>query len=376
MNPTLGHVRLPLGLLALAAVACGSATDDAGSAESGVTVTPTGNDHPGQLVVTVPAGVTPNDSNDIYTADNAAITFATPYTLSIGNHTLQNRHCHNLACNASTVGFAIQNHATTTVSLGAIGFKRSQADGLLGVDAVMTVSPRGSGYDQLTASISNQPVAEDTAQSVGYRIPSAYSYAFGLFDGFQTTVEPGKVDTVDLDGKTNRRQVRIVAPARSLPDAPSCAGWSITARRPDGANATNGGRISNVAAGAVVLIGELITNGAVPATYTLQTGSFDQYPVAFSLGDVGADPATLNVGRIDVADVAVKQNDGTTVTYHGNYTLSRVTTNSAGGETLSPVCVAPTNSGVDVMAGKYRLVTSYNTAEVGEKTTTDDVTLP
>ena len=371
MNPTRAHLSASrnLGFLLLATtMACGSSASDAGTTESGVTVTPTGDDHPGQLVVTVPAGVTPTDTNDAFTIGGSApVAFTTPYTLPIGDHTLNIRSCRGQDCGGWSLPFTIQNHATTTVALGAIAFKRTGSDGLLGIDAAIAA-------DGMTANVGTQWVAEDQLQTVAYRLPLAYTYTFGLFDGFDTTVEPSKIDTIDLDVRTNRRQVRIVAPARALGDAAMCKGWTITGKRTDRSKQSAAGIV--IPSGTVVLLGEHVTDASQTGEYWLRTGPGDVAPAKFTLGDTGGDPATLNVGRIDVTDVAVKQNDGTTANVRGQYTISRVTTNTAGGEVLDSVCAGQTNTGVDVLPGTYRLVTTYSTVEVGTKTTTQDVTVP
>lgn len=74
----------------------------------------------------------------------------------------------------------------------------------------------------------------------------------------------------------------------------------------------------------------------------------------------------ISLHRVDVDDVVVTREDGTTYTVKGSYVLKLAGVNVAG-----PLSTA---TGIDVLPGTYDLVTSYTTAD-GPQTQTDTFTL-
>ena len=74
----------------------------------------------------------------------------------------------------------------------------------------------------------------------------------------------------------------------------------------------------------------------------------------------------LNLGRIDIGDVAVTREDGSVYKARGTFTVTCTDDNVVVG-TFS------TASGIDVLPGNYRVDVNYSTAE-GPKTQTYNVT--
>lgn len=68
-------------------------------------------------------------------------------------------------------------------------------------------------------------------------------------------------------------------------------------------------------------------------------------------------PTELNIYRIDVDDVAVTSIDGTTKSAKGTYTVTRLA--DTGTATYPIAFDAPTKTGIDVIAGKYKVVVRY-----------------
>ncbi len=380
-----------MGSLVLAsfAAACAAASaSDTGSSESGVTVTPTGNDQPGQLVITVPEGVDVSGQyigtrNELFLVDgqpSLAMTVKLPRTLSVGAHSLDDMPSGATARGVGSVAVTIQNHALTTVALGGISYHRSGADSLLGIDATSAdIWYNGSTHPHV-GQLYTDGSATDYITTIAARIAGTYHYDFGLFDGFDAKVEPGTLDAVDVDGRANRKQLRIVAPdARALPDA-ACSGLKLDARRPNVISGTTFTEIRTMTGpsfkplvlplGAALVIGEYVGAGSTPVTYTASP-----VPLAIAFGPVGGEPATLKLDRIDVTDVDVKQTDGSTVKSRGSYTLYQVTTVN-GADVQTAICRSQTNTGVDVGPGRYHLVVDYDTVEAGPKQDMHDLTIP
>jgi hypothetical protein len=105
-------------------------------------------------------------------------------------------------------------------------------------------------------------------------------------------------------------------------------------------------------------------------------------PVPLQLGP--GDTKTIKLERLDVDDVEVTKENGETYMVRGTWQLYRQGPNNA----WLPITIKqdcsngagqaasfPTNAGLDVLPGTYRLVISYTTGE-GPKTQEQTVTVP
>ena len=381
----LGMLSRPLvWILVATSAACAASNTESSSSESGITVTPTGSDTPGQLMITVPAGVpyfgyytgTSTQSFRL-DSDGPFLVPNMPVPVTTGVHVVFDVHSQvepsgvQSLVQAGRANVTVEDHALTTLRLGGVSFIRGGADPVLGVDG-----PGVIGADEPVGTLRQGAVIE-TMTTITAKTWGAWHYDFGLFDGADATVLPGVLTALDVNGRANRKQLRILAPAtRALPDA-ACSGLRIAASRPGpngGVRQLHGAMPGNapvvLPAGSALVIGEYSIGDIAPATYETTP-----IPLSIVLGPVGGEPATLQLERIDVTDVAVRQGDGTTATVHGRYALDQITT-VAGADVVKRICDAETATGVDVGPGRYRLVVSYDTVESGTKQDIHDITIP
>jgi hypothetical protein len=191
------------------------------------------------------------------------------------------------------------------------------------------------------------------------RYAGTYRASFGpFFDGMDYTVRGGQTTTVDLSSFAQRRSVKILPPAsKAFPNAPNC-------NDNVGIVATRFGltRSSGITLGAGFIFGEYAPAGQAPGEYTISTGG---YAPSFAMSaNAGDPPAVVQLARIDVNDVTVRLNDGSSVVRPGTYTIEAVT---ADGKTvLGQTCAsgAPTKTGANVPAGTYRITTTFVTHDV------------
>lgn len=102
------------------------------------------------------------------------------------------------------------------------------------------------------------------------------------------------------------------------------------------------------------------------STYTVKAVGFDNGattnlaatlgPRTIRLAVHDGETTPLTLGRIDMDDVTVKREDGTTYLAHGNYTVTCITDGAAIGSFA-------TKTGIDVLPGDYRVDLTYSTAE-------------
>src|SRR5262249_10940958 len=154
----------------------------------------------------------------------------------------------------------------------------------------------------------------------------------------------GQTTSVDLSSFAERRSAKILPPvSEAFPSAPTCADTVYL-------RAIRSGQARDVTmnVGSGFVLGEYAPAGQPAGAYTFMSGG---YTVPFTLSaNAGDPPAVVQLARIDVNDVTVRLNDGTTVTRPGNYTIEAV---SPDGQTvLGSTCAAgaPTKTGVTVPA--------------------------
>jgi hypothetical protein len=188
--------------------------------------------------------------------------------------------------------------------------------------------------------------------------PGTYVFDFRVSALPPTTVTVHADQGLDLDLTDDRRAgIHVIPPSRTYPDSPCAAPvWELDQFASD----------------------KLIHSGFNPDK-NLDT-TYHAYPVdadggwyqfQISLGmQMGVPLASnhtfdIHVRRIDVNDVAVTREDGSIVYVPGTYVVSyRDPTSGSYQQVLSGVfCSNPTRSGVDVIPGQYKVVTTYDLPE-------------
>ncbi len=376
--------------LLLLAAACGSpagsdTTTPAGASAEEVVVKPVGGDHPGSLLVTLPANA-PNGlfAYTLWVSKMTAGVASMPSPIGINqpNKLASGTYCLTLVTteynSTATVSDKFQDctiqvspKQTTTYPLSVVTFKKG-ATVTLGVDPVdaftstMILSSLKGGDGKTTTF-------GDSYGINAVRPAGNYHYAFGLFDGVDGKVAAGAVQAVDVSSLAQRRSLVVTA---SVPTFPSYNGnqtAQLVVKAVKGAAFAQVGFHVPYGTGAV-LVGEYDDHTPV-GTYTLELNG-DYLEVALS-ATAGAASTAFAVQRIDVDDVAVDRDDGSTVATSGTYAIDRVMT-GAGGATVYKNIVqrAPTKTGVDVFPGSYRITTTYRTTEAGFQNSVDTVTVP
>jgi hypothetical protein len=243
-----------------------------------------------------------------------------------------------------------------------------------------------------------------------------YTFTFNLpiIPDVKESVGKGKIDTVDINPSELRTTIKVKAPTRELPNAPTgnCSGANrnfIVQRSLEnpggGLGEPDGYTQKHYLEGTVPSYNG---NQGIVAWRSLslsQDTEIKVFPFAASQGamhyeyivngvvvPIDAKPGksiTINVDRLDVDDVEVEKEDGTTYLAKGSYVVYREGPNSTwipitqvvgqygdcSGYASTSQLTIPTGYGIDLPYGNYRLVISYNTAE-GAKTKDQTFTLP
>ena len=425
-----GLLLLPvLALAAQGVTACSSAGGDgAGTANYADTINPSGTDAPGTLLVTAPDGASlPNVALGSVDANPLGAQPDQGYPgLSVGSHQIFASECRlttngdpqvRQTCSGAGTTVQIKSNQTTTLALGGVRLQRTGTDALLlgneqpadqqgsnlvfelgGLDEpfvrATSLKPPVSGIFRAFGSHEEDGAAffHEAADKTYAALPMTYHYQWGLFDGADVAVRSGQIATVDLDARTNRRSIRVTAPTRAFPNARAsmspgsavdCSAWIIGGTRSDANGTTIASRTTSAFHpndGQTIIVGEFVADDLIPVSHYLALGPTSQSTpnlnsTALGLGQVGGEPAALKVGRIDVGHVAVTQGDGTTVTVVGSYDVQRPVVVQGVEQFQSIGCPAPTNTGIDVLPGRYRVVVDYDTAESGHKQDVHDITI-
>lgn len=365
---------LPLFTVALVlsslGLACSSGGTGGGSAESGdtdLTIHPSGSDVPGKLLVTAPAGAASVEKTTFYVGQSRIDlgSLLGPVPVGTANFGIETRG--DWFSFAGWAQATIVSDQTTTITTGLAGVKATTGPRTLGLnDLVLAwgipITPANGNTGQLNKASDGSKLAPLLA--------GAYEVNFGLYalDGIPLAVESGKTTIVTLTDTANRRVTRVHAPARDLPDA-TCGGaagqrWTIAVHGDYAAytvfNANDGDELD---------LG--ISPKHEGAGYTL-TASAWVNAINVPSGDRGAGAKVWALSRLDITDVTVNGNK----TVPGTYAIYPA---NAAGVATGPNflrCQPPTNSGVDVPPGRYRVEIKYNTVEAGTKTDVHVVDVP
>jgi hypothetical protein len=421
------------GLLALfvALPAC-TASDgsDAADSEADLHIHPKDGETLSRLTVTTPGGwtlpVNPADDATV-TYRNASIPLNVQQRLTEGDGYLVVSSKFDVSVNAGNVALA-KGKATSfdLASLKPTYKAASDASSKLARDfgplPTLKVFYTGAtlGETQVYGqSRSNAAFWSGDPQRALLAPPGAYRFSWSLpiLSDVNKTLAGGDNATVSLDPSDQRATIVVKKPAaRDLPDAPvpqchMATRTFLVHRRVDNSNGQYGEPASydqrNTQQPAAA-----IQNG-----YVNYSNAYDQatswaglpmkddttvkvFPfaaseganhyelvvnnVAMPLALKPGDTKTIQLERLDVDDVEITKETGETYTVHGSFQLFRQGPNASwipitvrqdcsngGGQQVA----FPTNTGIDVLPGTYRLLISYSTAE-GAKQQDQTVTVP
>lgn len=173
-------------------------------------------------------------------------------------------------------------------------------------------------------------------------VPGSYDVHVLGVDG-HATVAPGMTQTLNLPTPVViRGNIVVKPPTRDFPNAVAPAPVIVGMNGPGRNNVS----VDLAAARNLKVVGysDVANNG-----YAKLGGR----TLALTLH--GGQTLTLPIGRVDMDDVVVTREDGTTVKVRGTYTVTCTDDNVR----LGPFA---TSTGVDVLPGKYRVDLTYTTA--------------
>lgn len=352
----------------LLVVACGGETTAVPSSQEQETrVKPDGSDLPASLRVVAPTGAPAEATVNVSRVSGKIGDVLGP--LAEGDHVVQ---LNGGWLNSATTAKVTANQTTTIdAALLSIDLKAPPTLGL--VPGVRL--GRGTFPDYADLSPADDAEARIGSVTAEYT-PSAlfagtYRLTYGLADGYEFDVAEGQKKSIDLAPSAGRRIAKLVAPTRELPNA-ECdtdrGAPRVEIKLADG---------SSLSADAPFADGSSLEIGAAKwhpdATYGVRTAGTNFF-TPLPLGDSGKGPLVFELGRLDVDDVAVKQPDGSTKMVAGRYSVNAMTKDATGAwvEGVGVIWCGgapamPTNTGVDLPKGKYKLYVRYETTEAGSK---------
>lgn len=338
-----------IALLSTAGCAGNVSTTDDPIGEDGKAdqVNPTGHDNEGYLVVKTPPSTRGFYSEPYLTYRNTSITPGTKTRFTAGSA------CLGIYNNLMTdCAVAISQKATTTYELSSLYVHWDPTELAVDFGPQWTVTvTRGSA--RLLSSIADVSFTQDLLA-----LPGDYHVAVdgvGQFPPTDLSLAAGETKEIDLTGD-KRGTIHVIPPAsRSFANSP-CAGSTRLVQRDDG-GATLRAMTIPVQADASYRVFPLTAADA--SHYEIWTGDNVASPLAVAVGKT----VDFKVKRIDVNDVLVTRDDGTTYSQKGTYVVSRQDPTTG---VFSPDfggCSSATPSGLDVSPGVYKISTSWTTSE-------------
>jgi hypothetical protein len=201
-------------------------------------------------------------------------------------------------------------------------------------------------------------VGAEVAQAA---LPGTYFASYGFLDGATVKVAAGALSTLDLSANTRRRVTRIIAAPAELPDAACPDGKRVikfTGPGRDGVRKTRSASLDapfEIGQNEDVVLELSSFNFSREITYSLSCLSTSLLPMTLPLGELGGAPLQLKLGRIDVDDISVTQNDGSVKAVRGKYQVYDANNN---GRPMLATAL-DTNTGVDLPRGTYDVVATY-----------------
>lgn len=376
----------------LAACSVGAGGDDA-SLESDYRVHPRGSQSSGKLKVLLPPGVTTSSFASTTKVElfaeaggrSTSVPLSTEVSIAPGTVCVRLRVAQLVkswssswsyeeayAEGATDCGVVIKAGQTTTYTLSVVSF--SQSEEVFGMPDVFKEYVRWSSVDPDAPKCTRAGAANGDTSALLHcsteagrkrpLLPGTYTYSWGVADGFTTTFAAGDVRAIDLAdvASSGRRVVRVVPPAHVLPDAAATT-YQV---------AGNGKTLSKMpVAGKPIQIGQSADAAGVATTFAVLVGGANEQRRDVWFPAAGSAASSLAIERLDVD--AVTMSDGGTT--HGSYGVDR----ADGTSFVTVVPGAPglrTGTGIDVLAGSYRIVTSYTRLDGSTGTDSQNVAVP
>lgn len=247
----------------------------------------------------------------------------------------------------------VEAKKTTTYKLASLHphFQPTIFDVDAGPQVALQLTARGVLYNYRAF---DPDVVEGLPSKDILALPGDYVFDYGLpiFNKVSFTLTAGKAKDLDL-GVDKRATLHIVMPSREYP--------TFYCNRPQ--------LLQPVDGRGVPVIGTRTNSTETDATYRVfpfaPGGGHYLYTVqglSATLDPKPGDKLTLKVKRIDVDDVNVTREDGSSYTVAGTWTVLHEDANGQ----FAPFAACgniPTKRGIDVVPGVYKIVTSYNTQE-------------
>ncbi|WP_394827654.1 hypothetical protein [Pendulispora albinea] len=334
-------------------------------------VTPGGSDLPGRLKVVAP-GVPSGETR-------IAVLSTSPYLAGalgeeMGPHRVGAANYRLTSGGFYTDGTAqIAANQLTTVQVGLFAVDLKNAPPTLGL---RNYASAAAPNPRIYRSAGDSQAIATTSDGTYYWgvVPGSYYLEYGMIDGVPIDVAASETKRFKGWEYAGRRVAKIIAPVRELPTASCAQGggslavpkYSLTAYHP-----SLGSRYDylSLADGETVEVGAAAKHASQGYTLTITgvSGSF-----SLPLGATGAGPQAFPIGRLDVDDVRVTQADGSVKIVRGTYAAYLKTgVDSSGNEVFaysnSLNCTPDTNTGVDLIRGRYKVVVAYPTVEQGTK---------
>lgn len=359
----LRHVLRGLAFLSVSGlVACSGGADDAsGSDEGDYRSKPKGPDNgPGTLVVVAPP-VEPGTTLGGMTVRLSTLSgegaMGVPFTgIRAGQVTLTLGSKDNAeGAYSMSATTAIAANEARKVELGGLVVTAGPGPETLELSRGATAFITSTVVNLATNGHSFTAMATATGQKTTPVLPGEYVLAYGPADGVVAKTEAGKTVKVDLRDYAQRKVARIVPAAKDLPDAcPTNRGVAtLLFKSPrtsyDGTSFTIGGPIE-VGVNDRVLT---VKNGGIQPDFRLQLPCVSLSP-RVELGALGAGPKDMKLGRLDVDDVEVTMGDGSKKLVRGTYKVFDAT-----GTSMILSQQMPTNTGIDLPPGTYKLRVEY-----------------
>lgn len=420
-----------LGLLSLATAACtadSSSDDNLGEDEGAKKIKPTDSENLGRIQLNWPQGwqVPVNPSTDAYAQYRGAnVVIGTASRLKEGDGCVD---LNSGLGRATECGVGITKGKLTTFDLAAMKLSAdTSASGKLisdfGPKPYLQITRTGVTQSNGTQSdvtlwidSNHASLAGLLARQNGVVIMGGayvFSWQLPILDPIKKTIARGSNQAIDLNPPERRATIHVNAPKRENPNATatcSSANRNFIVQRkvqnannaysePDGYSqriGTEGTTPSYSAAEGIVAWRSVPLDKDMDIRVfpfaELEAPMHYEWIVNGVVIPIDAKPGqttTIDMQRLDVDDVEVEKEDGSTYSVKGTYQVYRQGPNaswipitqpigqysdcsgSSGRATWTP----PTGTGMDLPEGTYRVVISYNTAE-GAKTQDQTVTLP
>jgi hypothetical protein len=379
----MSRIACVLGVLVTAGLcqqtlACSGGDDDAiRSKDDDVRVSPTGTAIAASVIVTAPAGVTVEPTTISIARRSAPLgELITP--VPDANQMLRMVTSGSGGTFVTTdLPLYVARAQTTTLlaaalSVNAKGGPRTYGLGDLKFNNTFQLVPKDGNHSDL------DPLS-DGSKSIPL-LAGDYEVNFGIggIDGVSASVDAGEIKSVNVTDPSHRRVGRVRFPVAELPDA-SCSSddanypeWSITGM-PHGSV----GHATPLPQALRMEPGDEFEIGASPAhpkaAYSIRNVRSWRSDIPVPLGARGAPPSTLALGRIDVDDVSI--NGGASIV-RGTYAVHARDQYGNIVKDNFLKCTPPTNTGVDVPPGSYRIYVFYRTVETGDQQAIYDVRVP